>query len=95
MLLTNFDQLQDFASLTPPLVNYDIWCLNARLGNDAPSLRALMKKLVLNLPNDQPIAILKRKQLAASQKRTSKKTKVASSKQLQSLADVANAVTLC
>jgi hypothetical protein len=54
-----------------------------------------MKKPATNLPDDQPIATLKRKQSAASQKRTSKKTKVGSSKQLQSLADVATEATLC
>jgi hypothetical protein len=41
-----------------------------------------MKKPTSNLPDDQQIATLKRKQPAASQKRTSKKTKVAPSKQL-------------
>ena len=76
MLLTYFDQLQDLTSLTPPLVNYDIWCPNSRLGNDAPSLRALMKKPTSNLPDDQPIATLKRNQSTASQKRISKKPKL-------------------
>jgi hypothetical protein len=27
--------MQDLATLTPPLVNYDIWCPNQRLGWDA------------------------------------------------------------
>jgi hypothetical protein len=52
-----------------------------------------MKKPASNFPNDQPIATLKRRQLATSQKRTSKKTKVASSKQLQPLADAATEVS--
>jgi hypothetical protein len=63
-------------------VNYDIWCPNPRLGNDETSLRALMKKPTSNLPDDQPIATLKRKQSTTSQKRTSKKTKATPSKQL-------------
>jgi hypothetical protein len=71
------------------MVNYDIWCPDPRLGNDAPSLKALMKKPTSNLPDDQPMATLKIKQPATSQKRTSKKAKAASSKQLQSLADAA------
>ena len=95
ILLTYFDHLQDLASLTPPLINYDIWCPNPRLGNDAPSLRALMKKPASNLHDNQPILILKRKQPAASQKRTSKKIKAAPSKQLKSLANVATEVTFC
>jgi hypothetical protein len=73
-------------------VNYDIWCPDPRLDNDAPSLKTLMKKPTSNLPDDQPIATLKRKQPGASQKKTSKKTKVASSKQLKSLANVATEV---
>jgi len=85
-VFTYFDELQDLAGLVAPLVNYDIWCPDPRLGNDAPSLKALMKKPTSNLPDDQPIAILKRKQLAASQKTTSKKTRTTSSKQLKSLA---------
>ena len=48
-----------------------------------------MKKPASNLPGDQPIATLKRKQPAAPQKRTSKKSKAASSKHLKSLADAA------
>jgi hypothetical protein len=74
-------------------VNYDIWCPDPRLGSDAPSLKALMKKPTLDLPDDQPIATLKIKQPAASQKITTKKTKITSSKQLKSLADVAIEVT--
>jgi len=68
-------------------VNYDIWCLNPRLGWDAPSVKALMRRLALNLPDNQPIAILKRKQPTVSQKTTSKKIKVTSYKQLKSLVD--------
>jgi hypothetical protein len=37
------------------------------MGNDAPSLKALMKKPTSDLPDDQPIATLKRKQPAAPQ----------------------------
>jgi len=55
----------------------------------------LTKKPTSNLPDDQPIATLKRKQQDASQKITSKKTKVASLKQLKSLADAAIEVTFC
>jgi len=79
--------------LAPPLLDYDIWCPDPRLGNDAPSQKALMKKPVSDLPDDQPIATLKRKQPATSQKTTLKKTKVAFSKQLKSLADAATEVT--
>jgi hypothetical protein len=75
------------------LVNYDIWCPDPRLGNDAPSLKALMKKPVSNLPDDQPITTLKRKHPAASQKTTSKKTKT-TSKQLKSLVDAAIKVSI-
>jgi hypothetical protein len=39
-----------------------------------------MKKPTSDLPDDQPIATLKRKQPTASQNTTSKKTKVTSSK---------------
>jgi len=79
--------------LTPPLVNYDIWYPDPRLGNYAPSLKALMKKPASDLPNNQPTATLKKKQPTASQKTTSKKTKVTSSKHLKSLADAATEIT--
>jgi hypothetical protein len=72
--------LQDLVGLTPPLVNYDLWCPDPRLDWDAPSMKDLMKKLASDLPNDQLIAKLKRKQSAISQKTTSKKVKVTSSK---------------
>jgi len=74
-------------------VNYDKWCPDRRLGWDAPSLKTLMKKPASNLPDDQPIAKLKRKQLVVSQKTTSKKIKVTSSKQLKSLVDADIEVT--
>jgi hypothetical protein len=77
---TYINCLQDLASLNPPLVTYDIWCPNPRLGSDAPPLKDLLKKPALDLPEDQLIATLKRKQLAASQKATLKKTKVTPSK---------------
>jgi hypothetical protein len=75
-------------------VNYDVWCPDPRLGCDAPALKALKKKPASDIPDDQVIAKLKRKQSVVSQKTTSKKTKVASSKQLKYLADGATEVTL-
>jgi hypothetical protein len=75
------------------MVNYDIWCPDPRLGSDALSLKALMKKPASYLPDDQLITTLKRKQPATSQKTTSKKTWTTSSKKLKSLADVATKVT--
>jgi hypothetical protein len=72
--------------LTPPLVTYDLWCPDPRLGWNAPSLRALMKRPASDLLDDQLIAKLKRKQSAISQKTTSKRVKV---KQLKSLVDEA------
>jgi hypothetical protein len=46
--------------LVPQQVNYGIWCPNPRLGSDAPSLKVLMKKPASDLPDDQPIATLKK-----------------------------------
>jgi hypothetical protein len=75
-------------------VNYDLWCPDPRLGCDAPSLKALMKKPALDFLDDQPIIKLKRKQSTICQKTTSKKINATSSKQLKSLANAATEVTL-
>ena len=58
-------------------------------------MNALVKKPASNLLDDQSIIKLKIKQSVVSQKTTTKKVKVTSSKQLKSLADATIEVTFC
>jgi hypothetical protein len=92
--------LQDLTELTPPQIAYQKWCPNPRLGWNAPSLQAVMKRKATDPLDDQPIISLVQKG-AGSSKRAVKKVRVskpqpkdiptpgADENQLKSLADAA------
>lgn len=91
---------EDLTELTPPQIAYQKWCPNLRLGWNAPSLQAVMKRKATDPLDDQPIISLVQKG-ADSSKRAVKKVRVskpqpkdtptpgADENQLKSLADAA------